>query len=157
MRGGLGLSPVTPATEPTTSAERTEPTTSAERTGPTGAERTGPTGTEPTRSVPDYDGRSFRPVDAAGSGTVGRYRQDGDLVVADFAGPAVRAGRLVGRRRPDGVLDAVYCYLTAAGDAVAGECVSTPELLADGRVRLTEHWRRLDGSTGVSHIEEIRG
>jgi hypothetical protein len=33
--------------------------------------------------------------------------------------------------------------------------VSTPDRLTDGRVRLTEHWRRLDGSSGVSQIEEI--
>jgi len=45
--------------------------------------------------------------------------------------------------------------LTTGGETVAGVCVSTPTLLPDGRVRLTEHWRRLDGSSGVSHIEEI--
>ena len=107
---------------------------------------------------PDYGGRRFRPAGdgaAAAASAEGRYYQDGDVVWAEFAGPAVRAGRLVGTRRPDGALDAAYCFLTAAGETVAGACVSTPELLADGRLRLTEHWRRLDGSTGVSHVEEV--
>lgn len=47
--------------------------------------------------------------------------------------------------------------VTSDGEAIAGCCESTPTLLADGRVRLTEHWRRLDGSTGISVIEEIIG
>jgi hypothetical protein len=28
--------------------------------------------------------------------------------------------------------------------------------LDDGRLLLTEHWRRIDGSTGVSRIERVR-
>lgn len=113
----------------------------------------------PTRI--DYDGRRFHhPVDAQlGGGTaaekpVGHYHQDGDLVWAEFSGGAVRLGRLVGGCRPDGVIDAAYCMLTTGGETVAGACVSTPTVLPDGRVRLTERWRRLDGSSGVSHIEE---
>ncbi len=108
--------------------------------------------------LPEYGGRRFRPAGEGPGGTAvseGRYFQDGDLVWAEFAGPAVRAGRLVGTRRPDGALDAAYCFLTAAGETVAGACLSVPELLADGRLRLTEHWRRLDGSTGVSRVEEV--
>jgi hypothetical protein len=106
--------------------------------------------------LPEYGGRRFRPVGDGAAGTEGRYFQDGDLVWAEFSGAAVRAGRLVGTRRPDGALDAAYCFLTAAGETVAGACLTTPELLADGRLLLTEHWRRLDGSSGVSRIEEVR-
>jgi hypothetical protein len=109
----------------------------------------------------DYGGRSFRPVgDQPGpDGTwpsVGRYHQDGDLVWAEFSGSAVRAGRLVGTCGPGGVLKAVYCMVTADGTTIAGGCVSTPAVLPDGRVRLVEQWRRLDGETGVSQIEEVR-
>jgi hypothetical protein len=108
----------------------------------------------------DYGGRSFRPVGSvSGPATtdipVGHYHQDGDLVWAEFSGAAVRVGRLAGTCRPDGVLEAAYCLVTDDGLAVAGACVSTPTVLADGRVRLAEHWRRLDGSTGVSHLEEV--
>jgi hypothetical protein len=76
-------------------------------------------------------------------------------VWAEFSGSAVRVGRMVGTRRPDGVIDAAYCFVSSEGTAVAGTCESTPELLADGRVRLTERWRRMDGSSGTSVIEEI--
>jgi hypothetical protein len=110
----------------------------------------------------DYDGRRFRPVDSGpadggGDTAEGHYHQDNDLVWAQFAGSGVRSGWLVGTCRADGVIDAAYCMVTSDGEAISGNMESTPTLLADGRVRLTEHWRRLDGSAGVSEIEEIAG
>jgi hypothetical protein len=104
-----------------------------------------------------YDGRIFAPVDFEGAGEppTGRYSQDGDLVSAEFAGAHVLAGRLVGRCAADGTIEAAYCQVTADGRVVAGRCVSTPSVLPDGRLRLTEHWQRLDGTTGVSQIEEV--
>lgn len=105
----------------------------------------------------NYDGRLFQPIDHPVDADVpiGQYRQAGDLVWAEFSGAAVRAGRLVGACRPDGVIDAAYCMITNGGQTIAGTCVSTPTILPDGRVRLAEHWRRIDGSSGVSHVEEI--
>jgi hypothetical protein len=120
-----------------------------------------------SRPAIDYHGRRFRPVDpdrpaagraepAAGAEPpTGVYHQDGDLVWAEFSGERVRAGRLVGRCRPDGTIDAAYCWVTTGGDTMAGACVSTPTVLADGRIRLTERWRRMDGSIGVSYVEEV--
>jgi|CZKT01.1.fsa_nt_gi hypothetical protein len=114
----------------------------------------------PVPVVAGYGGRRFRPVGSrpgpADSGPpVGHYHQDGDLVWAEFSGDTVRIGRLVGTCRPDGIIDATYCLVTTAGETMAGACVSTPSVLADGRVQLTEHWRRVDGSSGVSRIEEV--
>jgi hypothetical protein len=110
----------------------------------------------------NYSGRRFRPAGERpgpdGTGTsVGVYHQDGDLVWAEFSGSAVRAGRLVGTCGPGGVIDATYCMVTATGETIAGGCVSTPTVLPDGRVSLAEQWRRLDGSSGVSQVEEIAG
>jgi hypothetical protein len=113
-----------------------------------------------TAPLISYAGRRFRPVgdepgpDGAAT-SVGHYHQDGDLVWAEFSGTAIRTGRLVGTCRPDGTIDAAYCMVTSAGEVTAGECVSTPSVLADGRVRLAEQWQRLDGSAGISEIEEI--
>lgn len=108
----------------------------------------------------DYGGRRFRPAvsepgPAGAEPPIGHYHQAGDLVWAEFSGAAVLAGRLVGTCRPDGTIDAAYCLVTKAGETIAGACVSVPAVLADGRVRLTEHWRRLDGSSGISCIEEV--
>jgi len=127
----------------------------------------------------NYDGRRFRPIDGdPGGGSPppgrypggeprvghhrggelpsGRYHQYGDLVWVEIGGGGVRAGRLVGRAGADGTLDATYCLLLADGELVAGQCTSVPTVLADGRLRLEERWRRLDGSSGISWIEEVR-
>ena len=105
-----------------------------------------------------YDGRVFRSTEtggATGEAPVGHYHQQGDLVWAEFSGAHLRTGRLVGTRRPDGTIDAAYCQVTGTGTAIAGTVVSTPTVLPDGRIRLAERWRRADGSTGVSYIEEV--
>lgn len=105
----------------------------------------------------DYDGRRFRPTTALAGADVatGKYHQSDDLVWAEFSGAGVLAGRLVGTCGPDGVIDATYCLVTKDGCTAAGACVSTPTVLADGRIRLHERWRRLDGTSGESHIEEV--
>jgi hypothetical protein len=106
----------------------------------------------------NYDGRLFRPLegDPGGEAPSGLYHQDGDLVWVEIRGGAVRAGRLVGHAGPDGTLDAAYCMALAGGGLVAGRCTSLPTVLADGRLRLEERWRRIDGTSGVSWIEEVR-
>jgi hypothetical protein len=108
----------------------------------------------------DYDGRRFssaaaETADPAGGVPVGHYHQTGDLVWAEFSGGAVRAGRLVGRCATDSVIEAAYCQLLSDGAVVAGRLSSRPHVLADGRVRLEERWRRDDGSAGTSWIEEL--
>ncbi|HKN56661.1 MAG TPA: hypothetical protein VJX66_29505 [Amycolatopsis sp.] len=106
-----------------------------------------------------YDGRKFRSTateTASGEDVpVGHYHQFGDLVWAEFSGGAVRLGRLAGRAAPDQTLTAGYVQVLADGRTVSGELVTTPTVLADGRLRLREQWRRADGSEGVSWIEEI--
>ena len=107
----------------------------------------------------DYDGVRFRPVEAGhvpGQPTaVGLYHSRGAEMWAEYAGGKVRAGRIVGTTRPDGTIDGAYCHVFLDGQTVAGILESVPERLPDGRIRLHEHWRRADGSSGVSVIEQI--
>lgn len=111
----------------------------------------------------NYDGRTFRSAatetaGADGAGPVGHYRQDGDVVWAEFAGGKVVRGSLVGSCDRDGVLSLAYSQLLSTGEIIAGRCTSVPDLLEDGRIRLHEHWERLgpQPSSGVSVIEEPR-
>jgi hypothetical protein len=107
----------------------------------------------------DYDGRLFRSLASEtcydAETPTGRYHQRGDLVWAEFDGGAVRLGRLAGHCSPDGTLAAGYVQVLMDGSTVSGEVVSTPVVQADGRIRLRERWRRSDGSTGISWIEEV--
>jgi hypothetical protein len=100
----------------------------------------------------------FRPVtDSALPTPVAHYHQAGDLLWGEFSGGDVRRGSLAGTCDVDGVLRFAYCMVQADGEYVTGYCRSVPELLADGRIRLTEYWERFGAgaSTGVSALEEL--
>jgi hypothetical protein len=106
----------------------------------------------------NYDGRKFRPVaDGAAEGRVAVYRQDGDLLWGEFQGGRARRGVLAGTCAPDGRLDFAYCMVTEDGNVISGHCSSTPQVLADGRIRLDEVWERYGphADRGTSCIEEI--
>lgn len=109
-----------------------------------------------------YDDRWFRAVETAANGEVSsetlfHYRQRGDAVWATYEGGGVRLGTLVATVDGDGRLDMRYAHVNAAGDLMTGECHSTPEVLADGRLRLHERWRWTSGdrSAGTSVVEEV--
>ncbi len=103
----------------------------------------------------DYNGRRFRKPDGDVD-TVAVYHQQDDLVWGEVAGGAVRRGWTAGTRLPDGTLSMGYTIVFASGEVVCGHTVNTPELTADGRVRLHEVWERYGphAATGTSCIEE---
>jgi len=106
----------------------------------------------------DYDGRWFSPVTATPeSATVAHYHQEQDLLWADFTGGEVRRGSLAGTCGPDGVLRFAYSMVLTSGEVITGLCHSTPEVLADGRIRLNEQWERFGAhpSSGSSALEEL--
>ncbi|GGS35381.1 MULTISPECIES: hypothetical protein [Actinokineospora] len=105
----------------------------------------------------DYDGRRFRKA-GGGDGTEARYRQDGDLVWADFTGGAVRRGAVTGRCEPDGTLRLAYTMVLAGGEIISGRTVNTPRQDPDGRIVLREEWERFGehAASGVSYLEEVR-
>jgi hypothetical protein len=109
----------------------------------------------------DFDGRRFGSRHAGGAGAVAEYHQRGDLLSAEFAGGQVRHGSLTGRARSDGTLEFGYSMVLAGIDGddevVCGRCVSTPEILDDGRILLHERWERYGphADHGTSYLEEL--
>jgi hypothetical protein len=106
----------------------------------------------------DYDDRRFSPVsDRPGPRPVAHYHQDGDLVWGEFSGGDVRRGTLAGTSDPGGEVRFAYCMVLGDGAIVTGLCRSVPQVLADGRIRFTEHWERFtpEASSGVSWLEEL--
>lgn len=105
----------------------------------------------------NYDGRRFRAVADGSAASLAHYHQQGDLVWAEFSGGGVRRGMLVGRCGRDGVIDFGYSMVADTGELVSGRCHSLPELMPDGRIRLTEHWERFPphAAAGVSCLEEV--
>lgn len=110
----------------------------------------------------DYDGRRFAvasstPNGQAGGGTIFEYHQRSNGVWAIYEGGNIRKGTLIAVVAPDGALDMRYHHVTTDGVLMAGTCRSTPEMLADGRIRLHEQWQWTSGdrSKGESVIEEL--
>ena len=103
-----------------------------------------------------YEGKVFRKA-GGGDGTFARYRQDGDLVWADFTGGKVRRGTVTGTCAPDGTLRLAYTMVLETGEVISGQTVNVPEWQPDGRVVLREEWQRFgeNAASGVSYLEEV--
>ncbi|MCW5961868.1 MAG: hypothetical protein KIS76_17030 [Pyrinomonadaceae bacterium] len=110
----------------------------------------------------DLNNKRFAAVSNSETGevsgeTVFYYQQRGNLVSAEYYGGDIVFGTLIAKVLDDERLDMRYQHLNKSGDLMTGKCISTPQLLADGRIRLYERWQWTSGdlSTGVSVLEEI--
>lgn len=110
----------------------------------------------------NYDNRRFIGVENYDDGdltreTIFHYRQKGKVVWGTFEGGRVLRGNLVARVLDDYRLEMSWQYLNQDYRLCHGTCLSTPELLPDGRIRLHESWQLTGGDShsGKSVIEEI--
>ena len=110
----------------------------------------------------NYNNKKFSSIKSIGTGdvdatTIFHYRQEGDSVWATYKGGAIKMGTLIAKVDSEGKLDMLYQHINMDGDFRTGKCQSTPEILADGRIRLHEIWQWTNGdlSKGESVIEEI--
>jgi hypothetical protein len=110
----------------------------------------------------NYDGKTFRSIENSPSGEVGadtlfHYQQSGNIVWAEYSGGEIVRGHLIATADDNGVLDMRYQHVNKGGELMTGVCTSTPETLADGRIRLHEKWQWTcgDHSSGESIVEEI--
>jgi hypothetical protein len=110
----------------------------------------------------NYDQRIFRVTTNSENGetdeeTLFHYRQEGRILSCIYSGRQIVHGQLLGMVSEDGSIDMRYHQINAQGVLMTGECRSTPEILADGRIRLHEKWQWTSGdrSEGRSILEEI--
>lgn len=110
----------------------------------------------------NYNDRYFRSIANLGGGdvdaeTIFHYRHEGEVVWATYRGGGVAFGTLTALVLPDGKLDMRYQQVSQDGIIKTGRCLSTPEILSDGRVRLHESWSWTEGGDGAgeSQVEEI--
>jgi hypothetical protein len=111
----------------------------------------------------NYDNRFFASIQNSETGevsseTVFHYHQKNDLVWAEYQGGGIVFGSLIAKVDSAENLEMRYQHLNAKGELMTGKCFSTPEILADGRIRLHEKWQWTCGdfSRGESIVEEIK-
>lgn len=110
----------------------------------------------------NYNNRVFKSVANSGTGEVSSetmfyYHQKDNLVWAEYSGGEISFGHLIAKVSNDGVLEMRYHHLNKSNELMTGNCLSTPEILPSGKIRLHENWQWTSGdlSEGESIIEEI--
>lgn len=114
-------------------------------------------------STINYHNKKFKVVETSGGGEIAddfifHYQQEGNVLSCSYSGGSIAEGMLVGSVDDEGVITFTYKQINQKGFDRSGICVSTPEFLEDGRIRLHEQWRWTDGdqSAGTSILEEVR-
>ncbi|EIM78568.1 hypothetical protein A3SI_02361 [Nitritalea halalkaliphila LW7] len=109
-----------------------------------------------------YHKKVFRPVQNSENGetneqTLFYYEQEGNILTASYAGGAIVKGQLIGLVDTDGTIEMRYQQINQSGQLMTGKCVSKPEILKNGKIRLHEDWEWTSGdhSKGQSIIEEV--
>ena len=89
--------------------------------------------------------------------TIFRYRQDGPLITAHYAGDTIVDGHIVAQYLDDCTLDMRYHCLTTSGEFKVGKAIAKVSLHPDGKVQLDLDWQWLDSdsSTGTSRYREL--
>ena len=110
----------------------------------------------------NYNGRIFVSVENTVNGevssqTIFQYKQINHIIQATYRGGDIIQGMLIGTVKEEGCLQFRYNHVNLRNEIRGGECISTPEILPDGRIRLYERWQWLDAENteGSSIIEEI--
>lgn len=110
----------------------------------------------------NYDKRIFKSVSNSETGEVSDetrfyYHQKGNVVWAEYRGGEIIFGNLIAKVFEDDSLEMSYQHLNMQGELMTGKCLSKPEILENGKIRLHENWQWTSGdfSKGESIIEEI--
>ena len=109
----------------------------------------------------NYNNKKFRPVSNTDNGetsneTLFLYKQVGNILTSEYSGGKIKYGHLIGLVDMDGNIDMRYHQVNEKGELMTGICISKPEILENGKIRLHENWEWTSGDTsrGTSIIEE---
>lgn len=110
----------------------------------------------------NYNNKKFKSISNSGTGevdqnTIFHYYQKENIVWGTYNGGKIKFGTLTGTVNQDGSLHFAYQHVNDNNQLLTGTCVSTPETLSDGKLKLHEEWQWTcnDRSSGKSIIEEI--
>ncbi len=103
----------------------------------------------------------FRPISNSENGetsgdTLFIYNQVGNILTSEYSGGKIKYGHLIGLVDENGVIEIRYHQINVNNELMTGICVSTPEKLSNGKIRLHEKWKWTSGdqSEGESTLEE---
>lgn len=108
----------------------------------------------------NLEGKVFIPKTNSENGEVDSetqffYHQNEGLVWAEYSGGKILKGHLIGKILGNGNIELRYHHLNTKNEFMTGKCISTPEILNDGRLMLKENWHWLSGGKGSGYSEII--
>lgn len=110
----------------------------------------------------NYNDKKFRPLSNTDNGetsseTIFHYKQVGNVLTSLYSGGKIVQGHLIGLVDANGSIEMRYHQVNINNELMTGVCNSTPEIMANGKIRLHEVWQWTSGdkSKGNSIIEEI--
>ena len=110
----------------------------------------------------NYHKKRFRVIMNSKSGEVSdalifTYKQEGKILSAEYSGGMIIKGFILGIVDDKGNIDMRYQQINNKGELRTGKCHSTPEIMANGKIRLYETWQWTTGDQqkGESVLEEL--
>ena len=110
----------------------------------------------------NYNDKKFRPISNTENGetsseTLFHYKQVGNILTSEYSGGKIKNGHLIGLVDAGGKIEMCYHQVNDQDELMTGICISTPEILENGKIRLHENWEWTSGdySKGNSIIEEV--
>jgi cell division protein FtsI/penicillin-binding protein 2 len=110
----------------------------------------------------NYNNKTFRSVSNSKNGqinndTIFEYTQTGNIVTAVYQGGSIVKGFVIALADENGKLNMRYQHVNTQQQLMTGICISTPQLLPNGKIQLHEKWQWTcgDNSKGESVIEEV--
>lgn len=110
----------------------------------------------------NYNNKIFRPISNTENGetsneTLFHYKQVGTILSAEYSGGKIKQGHLIGLVDQLGNIEMRYHQINENDVLMTGICISKPEILENGKIRLHENWEWTSGdkSKGTSIIEEL--
>ena len=110
----------------------------------------------------DYNLKTFVAIGNSSNGQVSEevvfhYFQKDNIVWGNYEGGVIKKGSLVGICNKNATLNFVYQHIDIHNHLKTGKCISMPEILPDGKIRLYEKWQWScdDYSEGTSIVEEV--
>lgn len=98
----------------------------------------------------DFNNKTFLLLENSESGkvskdTIFKYKQEGDLVTADYYGGTVRYGKIIARLE-DAQLHILYQCITTEGELKAGKAIAKISLTTDNKIKLHLNWQWIGAS-----------
>jgi hypothetical protein len=110
----------------------------------------------------NYNNKKFKVISNSENGELSselvfHYKQDGNVLSCTYTDKDILKGHLLGWVDQGGKIEMNYHQINKAGILMTGQCTSTPELLANGKIRLHESWQWTSGdcTKGNSTLEEV--